>query len=431
MRRITRILLGIVISLTIFASYLMHTASAQSSETVLSLWTRYPDDQIQPRLDAYNARLKAAGKNLRVVHTSVNHDEFVARFTEAVKVGKAPDLVAFDLVDGPRYNVMGALLDVTDRFNQLAYKDTLNKAMLHLGTWQGRVYAPPLVAIVSVLYYNRKLFQHVGLDPNKPPATWDELLADAQKLTSEGSAGFELWCGSYDWLMFSFMPYVWANGGKFLSDDGSKAMLDDPKTVETVQFFADMANKYKVTSPAGTPEGCTGDGTFRFDKGTIAMVPRASDAFGFYIQANPPSDLKIRGTDLGVTLFPGKTVGSHSAFIGGDLIAISAGSKYPDEAWNFIQFLLSAEVQNDKGFLQAGFVPVRSDLLDNPIYAADPRYKVFAQALADGYVPFTTRYHDLYAPFQVGMKAALNGEKSVADALQAANAEMQKVIDAK
>src|SRR5262249_9210663 len=156
---------------------------------------RYSQEMVQPGVDAYNARLKAAGKSVRVEHTSVKSDEFVARFTEAVKAGKAPDLVAFDLIDGPRYTRMGALLDVTDRFNSLAFKDTPNKAMLRLGLWRGRVYALPAVADVSILFYNRKLFKAAGLDPDKPPITWDELLSDAQKLTKDGVAGYELWCG--------------------------------------------------------------------------------------------------------------------------------------------------------------------------------------------------------------------------------------------
>src|SRR5262249_19794766 len=48
-----------------------------------------------------------------------------------------------------------------------------------LGDWDGKTYGVPFVFSTPVLYYNASLFQQAGLDPNKPPTTWDEVATDA------------------------------------------------------------------------------------------------------------------------------------------------------------------------------------------------------------------------------------------------------------
>jgi len=219
--------------------------------------------------------------------------------------------------------------------------------------------------------------------------------------------------------MFTMMPYAWANGGQWLNEDGTVSELDDPKTVEAVQFFVDMINDGLV--PPGTATYSYDDFQNGFKQEKIAMMTTGN----FVI-----SDLTTNFPDIdfGVALIPGQDGKSFSAFAGGDLIAIPNGSEHPEEAWQVIEFMLSDAIQVEV-FAKNGQIPVRSDLYDNAYFEAEPRYQVFARALTVGYVPYTTVYNELYDPFLVGMQNAFTGEKPVEEALADATKDMQAVID--
>jgi multiple sugar transport system substrate-binding protein len=283
------------------------------------------------------------------------------------------------------------------------------------------VYALPFSADDSALIYNRTLFAEAGLDPDAPPTTWEDLVEYARILTDPeaGVYGYGFSGGSAGGLMFTMMPYAWANGGLWLSEDGTEARLDDPRTVEAVQMFTDMINEGLV--PPGTPTYTYDDFQNGFKQGQIAMITTGNFVVADLVRNFPD-------IDFGVGLIPGQDGETFSSFIGGDLIAIPATSRYPDEAWDFIEFLLSEEVQVEV-YAQNGIIPVRRDLHDNPYFEEEPRYKVFADALDQGYVPFTVVYNELYNPFLVGMQNAFLGNMSVEEALAQATEEMQIVID--
>ena len=402
-----------------FMLTLLSGALHAQEEIVITVWTR--SETILSAFEAYNEALAEAGSNVRVDYTRVLPEEFPAKFTAALSAGEAPDVVSIDLILVPYYNSIGAFLDLTDRLADYEYKDELNQAMLNLGTWDGKVYALPFSADDSALIYNRTLFEEAGLDPDKPPTTWAELVEYARTLTDpeKGVYGYGFSGGSAGGLMFTMMPYAWANGGLWLSEDGMTAAVNDPRTVEAVQMFVDMINEGLV--PPGTPTYTYDDFQNGFKQGQIAMITTGNFVVSDLVRNFPD-------IDFGVALIPGQDGESFSSFIGGDLIAIPATSRYPDEAWEFIKFLLSEDVQIEV-YAKNGIIPVRRDLHENEYFEAEPRYKVFAQALEVGYVPFTVVYNELYNPFLAGMQNAFLGNMSVEEALTQAAAEMQIVID--
>lgn len=386
--------------------------------TELSVWVR--STALEPAFEAYNEQMEAEGRDIRVVFNLIDPEDFPARFTTALAAGVAPDVVSIDLVLVPYYNSIGAFADLTDQLAELEYADYLNRAMLHLGTWDERVHALPFAADVSALVYNRAKFEEAGLDPDSPPRSWAELIEYAQQLTGDGVFGYAFSGGSAGGLMFTMMPYAWASGGEWVSEDGSEARLEHDITVEAVQMFTNMIHEYEVT-PSGVSTYSYTDFQDAFKQGRVAMMTTGN----FVV-----SDLtrNFPDIDFGVAPIPGKEEGEISAFIGGDLIAIPEQSRYPEEAWEFVQFLLSPAVQVEV-FASAGIIPVRSDLHDNEYFQEEPRYMVFAEASEAGHVPFTTVYNELYSPFLSGMQNAFRQVQPVEEALRQASEEMQQILD--
>ncbi len=124
-----------------------------------------------------------------------------------------------------------------------------------------------------------------------------------------------------------------------------------------------------------------------FASGTIGMQGLGN----FAITPLKTSDTPF---EFGVTFLPGKD-GGVSSFAGGDSIGIPAGSRYVDEAFEFITWLLSEEVQLEQ--YAANFsLPVRTDLADNEYFAEDPRFTLSSEAMGLGKTPYSLVYNQLF-----------------------------------
>ena len=104
--------------------------------------------------------------------------------------------------------------------------------------YQGKIYAIPTGIDDRLLFYNKKLFREAGLDPNKPPRTWEELLEYSKKLTVFNADGTYKQIGfipnfGNSWLYL----YSWQNGGEFMSPDGHTTTLANDRTVGALDFM--------------------------------------------------------------------------------------------------------------------------------------------------------------------------------------------------
>lgn len=337
----------------------------------------------------------------------------------ALASGDTPDIASFDCVLTPYYASIGALKDITDEFEALEYKDTFSGGLKDLSTYEGRQYAVPFAPDLSVLLYNKDVFEECGLDPEAPPKTWDELVQAAEACTTEDRYGYVVSAVDPGVLMFTFGPYIWNNGGEFTTEDGSESLLDSPEAIEALQFMTDMIYKYKVTPESTTSYDWTAAAdAFKAQK--AAMVVLGSAAVGDIV--NGAYDF-----NAGCALIPSADGTNYASFSGGDSMAILANTDMPDEAWQFIQYCLSEEVQVDQ-MAASGNIPARSDLFDNEIYAGHPEYDVLRQALEVGKAPYSLKYNEMYTPWLDAVQYAFNGEKTPEEALKDAKVEIDAIL---
>ncbi|HEX6483791.1 MAG TPA: extracellular solute-binding protein [Ktedonobacteraceae bacterium] len=103
----------------------------------------------------------------------------------------------------------------------------------------GKVYGIPTNGYTLGIYYNRKMFQAVGLDPDKPPTTWDDFRRYAKELTTSSVAGFAETSTSNQggW---HFTNWMYTAGGDMESADGTKAAFNGPQGVSVLQLLKEM-----------------------------------------------------------------------------------------------------------------------------------------------------------------------------------------------
>ncbi len=356
--------------------------AAQDAPVKMTFWVRSTSSLISTLVDKWNAT-----HDNQIELTEIPADDFVTKFAAAVAGGEAPDIVGIDLIYAPAFASKGELVDLTDKVKALPFLDDLSPAHVALGTYDGRNYALPFAAEGSFLVYNRTLFKEAGLDPDKPPTTWDELLTDARAIRAIGPDTYGYYfAGSCSGCnAFTYLPLIWASGGDVLSKDYSAPTLDDPIVKEALQLYRTMWTEGLI------PEGAqvdTGENFLNaFASGNIGMT--GTGAFAINALKTDHPDL-----DFGISLLPGKEGGTAS-FGGGDLIGIPSGSAYVDEAWEFINWLLTDEVQLE-AYAANNNLPLRLSLSDNKYFKEDPRLSTAASTLAVGHTPYSVVYNELF-----------------------------------
>lgn len=383
MRPLFRALVLLLLTLAPAALASCGSSTTTSGETELSFWIRSSGSgYTKPLVDAYNKTHKT-----KIKLTLIPDANFVQKFGTAVAGGNAPDIVAVDLIYLPAFSQSNQMTDITDMAHQLSFFNELSPSHVRLATYNNRIYGLPYSAEGSILLYNKTLFKQAGLDPEKPPTNWAEIEAYAKKITALGNNTYGYYfagrCAGCN--AFTFLPLIWASGGDVLSDDGKTPKMDSPAVKDAFSFYKKLWDEQLVPKGAKVDNGS--ESLNAFTTGKIGMVGSGAFSIGSLKKEHP-------NIDFGVSYLPGKD-GGTSSFAGGDTIGIPRGSKHSAEAFDFIKWCLSDDVQIEQ-FAKNGSIPVRTDLATNKYSQLDPRYVVTSKAMAQGHTPYSVHYNQLF-----------------------------------
>ncbi len=206
------------------------------------------------------------------------------------------------------------------------------------GTYRGKLYGLNTMSGALILYYNKSMIKDAGLeDPNdlarRGEWSYDRFrqYAIAMSLYDRNGRPLRLGCQI---PVFPFtVPAIWAFGGEVLSADMGHCLLDGPGAVQAYQFFVDLRWKDRC---APTPAQAA-NGSFAFESGKLGME------FG-WMGNSPRYNQKIKSFDWDICPVPSGPHGNTSIVKGNQLV-ISRDSEHPREAWRFIRFLTSPEIE--------------------------------------------------------------------------------------
>ncbi|WP_105615585.1 ABC transporter substrate-binding protein [Vallitalea okinawensis] len=165
----------------------------------------------------------------------------VTKLLAAIAAGNPPDVAVLDRFMVSQFASRGALSPLDPYMDQSDFDiNEYEGYTVDEVTFDSKVWALPTGTDTRILYWNKEAFRNAGLDPEKPPKTWDELLEYSKKLTAFDADGKIEKIGfipnyGNSWLYL----YGFQNGGQFLSDDGRTAMLNQPEIVEALEFMVE------------------------------------------------------------------------------------------------------------------------------------------------------------------------------------------------
>lgn len=233
-----------------------------------------------------------------------NYNDARVKSLAAIKAGQPAHVAvmfSIDIYDLIEQNAVVSFSDIAKTKADKEWLGSFYPALMENGETLGKTWGIPFQRSTIVMYYNKDMFKKAGLDPEKAPANWDEMVSMGKKLTNKDHWGVMIPSTGYPYWMFGALAKQ--NGQVLMDKDGKNTYLNSPKAIEALQYWKDLSAKNNIM-PKGTIEW----GTLRknFLEGKTAMMwhstgnltaVRENANFDFGIAMLPAS--KMRGTPTG------------------------------------------------------------------------------------------------------------------------------------
>jgi raffinose/stachyose/melibiose transport system substrate-binding protein len=330
--------------------------------------------------------------NVTIKITPLENEAFKSKLATDMQSGNPPDL--FQSWGGGvlfQYAKAGLVQDITTPLQQNGWGDSFNQAALSVYGQDGKYYGVPFDMGAVGFWYNKALFAKAGIA--QPPATWDDLLQDVQKLKSAGITPIALgekdkWPGHFYWVYLAIRM-----GGKAEFDKayGRTGSFDDPPYVEAGKHLQDLIalNPFQ--------QGFLG-ATYNDQSTLIGNGKAAMELMGQWApstDAGAATDKK--GPELGFFPFPTVTgeAGNPTDVLGGGN-GFAVGKNAPPETVDFLRYLISADTENTLGKQGLALPTIKGTISS----VSNPLLQNVGQMVNNA--PYFQLYYDQYLPPAVG-----------------------------
>ncbi len=351
-----------------------------------------------------------------------NYNDARVKALAALKSGKPAQLSVMFSIDIHELMNLDAIVPFDDVVSTEQEKKWLNSfypALMENGKAKGKTWGIPFQRSTIVMYYNKEMFRAAGLDPEKPPKTWEEYVSMGKKITNADQWGAMIPSTGYPYWMFGALTKQ--NGQKLMNSEGNKTNFNDPAVVEALTFWKSLGSEHKIM-----PEGMIEWGTLRqnFLEQKTAMM--------WHSTGNLSAVKKNAKFDFGVAMLPGnKELGSPTG--GGNFYLFKKSTD--DEraaALKLVKFMTAPE-QAAKWSIATGYMGVSPSAYDTKALkeyvVAFPPAAVARDQLKYATAEFSTHQAGRVRKIlDDAIQATLSGQKSAQDALDSAQKQADRIL---
>jgi sn-glycerol 3-phosphate transport system substrate-binding protein len=357
-----------------------------------------------------------------------NYDDARIKALAALKAGQSAPLsvlYSIDLYELIEQDAIVAWDEVATSAADRAWLKAFYPALMMNGTYKGKVYGIPFQRSTIVLYWNKETFREAGLDPDRPPANWNEMTQIASKLVKKDPSGnVQRWgvmVPSTGYAYWMFQAFARENGQDLMNPEGNRTNYAHPDVIAALQYWRDLGEKHKVM-----PEGTVEWGTLRqaFTEGKTAMM--------WHTTGNLTAVKDTAKFPFGVAMLPASKQRGSPTGGGNFYLFKKTTTEERKAALAFVKWMTTPERAADWS-MATGYVATRPDAYETPKlkgYAAE-----FPQAVvARDQFKFATPE---LSTFQTGrvrkalddaIQAALTGQKTPEAALKAAQQDAERLL---
>ncbi|MEU9332568.1 sugar ABC transporter substrate-binding protein [Streptomyces sp. NPDC048290] len=307
-------------------------------------------DVLQPELDKFEEQT-----GIKVELEVVPWSDLLNRILTATTSGQGPDVLNIGNTWSASLQATGALLPWDQAaFDTIGGKDRFVDSALGSTGAQGQdPAAVPLYSMAYALYYNKQMFADAGI--TEPPATWDQLIADGQKLSGDGKWGLAVEGSNPSENIHHAVVFAKQHGADFFTADGTPDFTSDA-AVTGVKQFVDLMAKDKIVAP-GNAEYAQNQSISDFAKGKTAMLLWQSASANLKSQGMSEDAYGVAPVPV-QSGAPGTGTGVNSMVMGINL-AVFKNTDNLDGATEFVKFMTSDAEQKILNQAYSSIPPVK------------------------------------------------------------------------
>lgn len=356
----------------ILAMALAWTGTARA-QVEIEYW-QYTFAQRVQAIDELIKRFEAANPGIKVKHTHIPYDDFRVKIAAAIPAGQGPDVVQLFYGWLQDYLKAGLLQPLPDDAFSAAEIEKEFFPIVQQMKVDGKYYALPTAVRSLALFWNKALFKEAGLDPERPPATLDQLVDAAKKLTKRNPAGDLMQAGltidmggqDHHWLREVLIRQF---GGAPYSADNKTVTYNSNAGVNATQWYIDLATKHRVGQI-----GFLTDGVTAFRSGKAGLTIDGSFRLGALDNQ--------KGLEYGVAELPAHNgIKSNFASYWVNGITTKATAAKKDAAVKFLKFITTPEAM-ELWMTTVGELPARKSVAEKDANKNHAKYGPFIRGLS-------------------------------------------------
>ena len=369
----------------------------------------YSEDDVTAMTQAFTE-----STGIQVNPTFVAYEELAPKILTSAASG-GYDVILGDCIWPAQFAKAGLVLEVTDRLSEVDLDDIYQGA-LDATKYEGKYYGMPWLNDVKYMFVNMELLKQAGVEA--APTTWDELIADAKLCKEQGICEYPI-VGCYaqaECLVCDYTCIAGSFGGTFVDADNNPT-LNSPENVAALDFMAQTL----------TDGLCNPKSLEMIEDDVLSTFAAGNAVFAInwtyqYASMNDESASSVVGQGI-IMPIPGTDKAQSATVNGGMPLMITAGCKNPDEAWDYMLFLASKEMQAK---YCANALPIWKSLYTDPqVIETAGEAVVEASQIQFDFIqnrPMVPYYNELSTSMQTELQLVLLGQKTAQEALDSLQA---------
>lgn len=423
MKRLIFIFTVFLIVLIIGASFPL-LAEKEIEEKVVTInhmygWWRQPELDLIAELIA---EFESQNPNIKIKNTQVPWSDYYREVITALAGGVMPDVLMMSMAFHVELMEIGALEPLNDYVTPKQREDIFQSSW-DFWTVDGKIAAIPTHATPVGMVYRRDLFEKAGLDPDRPPKTWAELIEYAKKLKKiTGNWAISTYA-TQPKLQYNWTPVMYTAGCPLLVRDNDKwkSVINTPEGLSGMHAFTDLITVHKVM-----PESAVGEGFAEtlegFKQGKYPIMGPLCLFMEAELTKWDPSGNKWNFMEPPVI----KEKSTYASFCS---YGMSSSCEHKKEAWKFLEYIMNAKNVIDINIASTD-TPIRKSALNHPYYQ-QPKSAI--RLLIAEYVkgcPKCLKYTEIqekvYSPL---VHEVMLGKLSVEEAAKIMDEEANKILE--